>query len=324
VKNRGAAISARLIPYHKAYKEFCGSVLATILFEQLEYWTNLYEDGFYKALGPCEKYGWYRTGDSWLEELGFSRYEFKTAFAHIGIAYVSKKQYDRAGLYRFQREDGTEALYCSYIDRPRGKTYYFRNHARVAQLLQQVEQIMFPVELESSSTGRPLSVELDSSFPVELDSGSPGKLDSGSPHDTESTTESTTKNLPLNSLKGAARFSMHGEAKKRAAGAGEQGEGRVSGGKRKRSKLWLKIAAGCDIHPRVSSAGVQIEISRVEAELRRMLGVEESHLLEYCNWVEAYWREQDWRGSRLRAQVLQPHFYIDLYLSVIKWKGKTA
>ena len=60
-----------------------GSVTASLLMCQLEYWFNKKGNKpFYKFLGPCEDEH-YHTGDSWTEELGFTKAEFRTAFSKI-------------------------------------------------------------------------------------------------------------------------------------------------------------------------------------------------------------------------------------------------
>ena len=71
-----------------------GGINATILMMQLEYWFKRAESGrFYKFLEPCEDVN-YRVGDSWVEELGFTKAEFRGAFSKIGKVYKSKKEYD--------------------------------------------------------------------------------------------------------------------------------------------------------------------------------------------------------------------------------------
>ncbi len=81
-----------LIPYRKELNTITGSVTATILLQQFIYWFD--KNGnkpFYKFIEPCNN-ELYLKGDSWVEELGFSKYEFKTAYDKLEkIGIVSKK-----------------------------------------------------------------------------------------------------------------------------------------------------------------------------------------------------------------------------------------
>ena len=107
-----------------------GSVTASLLMCQLEYWFNKKGNKpFYKFLGPCEDKH-YHTGDSWTEELGFTKAEFRTAFSKIGITYKSKTAY-KASCDPFEGK-----LYLSYYDRSKNLTYYMRNHTLVNKLLE--------------------------------------------------------------------------------------------------------------------------------------------------------------------------------------------
>ncbi len=150
---------ARPIPYYKAFRNVCGSTSSTVLLTQLEYWFDkeLTEKGkyyFYKFIEPPmgeNTYG-YKVGDSWCEELGWDAKEFRQAFSEIGIAYKSKRAFDKAKkendpLAVFRKtfttkkrsiqkgvpssveefeEDGL-AMFASYHDRLRRRTYFFRN-----------------------------------------------------------------------------------------------------------------------------------------------------------------------------------------------------
>ncbi len=51
-------------------------------------------------------------------------------FKKIGITSKSKRMYD-CSENKFKRSDNTEAWFCSYHDKTKGLTYYFRNHEYV-------------------------------------------------------------------------------------------------------------------------------------------------------------------------------------------------
>ena len=136
MKNKILQITRDSIPYVKSLRTIAGSVTACILMQQLDYWFSKHPDGFFKFLEPCPNSSQYREGDSWSEELGFSTAEFRTAFDAIGVRYNSKRQYDAAAAEGVQfcvndTEDVRQKFYCSYHDKFKGVTVYFRNHELV-------------------------------------------------------------------------------------------------------------------------------------------------------------------------------------------------
>lgn len=72
------------IMYRPSFAKITGSVLGAILLQQVLF--RFDSSGgvkFYKFMQPC-KHARYRAGDSWTEELGFSRYELAAALKMIG------------------------------------------------------------------------------------------------------------------------------------------------------------------------------------------------------------------------------------------------
>lgn len=133
------------IPYYPELGKKLGGITPAILMRQLEYWfdKNKYKN-FYKFLEPCDN-GSYKDGDSWIEEIGISKAEFRNAFSKIGVVYKSKKEFKEAE-DKFQGKP-----YCSYIDRMERRTYYVRNHEKVKEILNAVtnEDAEFPRNQES-------------------------------------------------------------------------------------------------------------------------------------------------------------------------------
>lgn len=126
------------IPYIPELKKLTGSVTTAILMARLEYWFDQYPDGFQQYLEPLQPdHPDYAPGISWVEELGFSKDEFRTAFDKIGVRHSSSKtQYDEA------KSNGSEfgdKFYCSYYDRRSGMTSYYRNHKRLEKLACQIQ-----------------------------------------------------------------------------------------------------------------------------------------------------------------------------------------
>lgn len=110
----------RCISYYPRLNEVTGDVLASLLMTQLEYWFSKKPKKFFKFAAPCE-HRLYHEGDSWEEELGFSRGIFRTAFSRIGVTYKSRKAY-------LQSKDKFQGkFYLSYYDRMSRLTYYKRN-----------------------------------------------------------------------------------------------------------------------------------------------------------------------------------------------------
>lgn len=131
--------------YFPELNAITGSVTASLLMCQLEYWFDKKGNKpFYKFLGPCEDEH-YHAGDSWTEELGFTKAEFRTAFNKIGTVYKSKTTY-RASSNPFEGK-----LYLSYYDRSKKLTYYMRNHTLVNQLLENQDCVLPSFKDYSSS-----------------------------------------------------------------------------------------------------------------------------------------------------------------------------
>lgn len=139
MKNFSAANSAKIIPYNPLYRKIGKTVTGAILFQQMEYWFSKMGKPFYKFTEPSEKNSYYKIGQSWTEELGFSADEFRTAFDNIGIRYSSKAEYETAVI--MNRETGGRLdvfagkFYCSYHDKIKGITVYYRNHSKTDERL---------------------------------------------------------------------------------------------------------------------------------------------------------------------------------------------
>lgn len=152
--NRILAITRNTIPYVKELRALVDSVAGCVLMQQLDYWFDRYPNGFYKFQSPTE-HPQYKPEQSWTEELGFSKDEFRTAFDKIGVRYKSKSEY-RAAPDKFQGK-----FYCSYHDRSQGLTYYYRNHDLVDKALDGL--LAKPSSGPSNATpaGKPPVVEMN-------------------------------------------------------------------------------------------------------------------------------------------------------------------
>jgi hypothetical protein len=135
MKNKILALTREAIPYVPWLRPVAGSVAGCILMQQLDHRFAQKPHGFYKFLVPCPGHDHYRQGDSWREELGLTPAEFRTAFDKIGIRYTSKREFEDAGIGadHFQAK-----LYCSYHDKIKGLTWYYRNDALVDAVLDEL------------------------------------------------------------------------------------------------------------------------------------------------------------------------------------------
>ena len=171
MKNRILHLTRNTIPYVKELHVIAGGVLGCLVMQQLDYWFEGHPEGFYKFLEPSDHPA-YKDGDSWTEEMGMTRHEFRTAFDKIGIRYKSKSDFDQA-VDKFQGQ-----FYCSYVDRRSNLTYYFRNHDLVDAALDDL--LSTPTQQSAKTDPTPASNPLcNAEFPVKPESGFTGNQESG-------------------------------------------------------------------------------------------------------------------------------------------------
>ena len=118
------------ILYRPELSKNTGSVTSAILLQQMVYWWQRSDFGsFYKFKQPC-KHKMYRAGDSWCEELGFSRAEFDTAIKHIGIKKTSEMTIQDAA--ELSAEKNLPVVYWTTRNRV---TYYTINAPVLLEIL---------------------------------------------------------------------------------------------------------------------------------------------------------------------------------------------
>jgi len=184
MKNFTLAEITRTIPYVPALRPYVGSVSASILMRQMDFWFATKNGApFFKFM--VEQKGEkahpaYKTGDSWCEELSMSPDEFRSAFDRIGFRYKSFTEYKRAmkmgcpfrGLF-----------YVSYHDKIKGLTWYLRNHALVDALL-------YEICFRKSEKSISVNWHSQSTYLDKVDTRKSGK---SIPNYTETTTEITAE-----------------------------------------------------------------------------------------------------------------------------------
>lgn len=144
------------IKFYPGIKTSIGCGKATLILGRFEYWFTKYKNGFYKFIEPCS-HPLYRTGDSWAEEIGFSRKVFTKAFDLIGVRYKSKSAFQKS------QDKFRGKLYASYHDRKANQTYFFRNHEFANQVIRN-----FFMKKEKSAPPRPNKIKNHEPFIDEL------------------------------------------------------------------------------------------------------------------------------------------------------------
>lgn len=125
MRNRILSITRSVIPYVKELHPLTGSVHGCLIMQQLDYWFTAQPEGFYKFLEPTE-HASYKPGDSWVEELGMSRHEFRSGFDHFGIRYKSRSEFE--AVKKAGKDPFNGKFYLSFVDRKKNLTFYRRNH----------------------------------------------------------------------------------------------------------------------------------------------------------------------------------------------------
>lgn len=131
------------IAYRPRLNKLTGSVTATILLQRILWrFERNGREPFYKFKEPC-KHPAYRVGDSWCEELGFSRAEFDSARSTIAEKCRKKEKDEKL------KERGI--VYWTDGDR---MTWYAVNPERIADALMSLYDEGFEGDDEPSSQAR--------------------------------------------------------------------------------------------------------------------------------------------------------------------------
>ena len=127
-----------LILYRKSLRSICkNSVTATILLSQMMYRAERHfkkykKDKFYKFKQPC-KHRLYKEGDSWCEELGFSREEFDAALKKIGFKLGKTNKTSKES--EKKREEKKNNAFIHYYTDSERLTWYKLNHNTLSKAL---------------------------------------------------------------------------------------------------------------------------------------------------------------------------------------------
>lgn len=179
-----------LINYRPRLNKISGGVLSSILLQQILYWWfKSKRQPFYKFSGPCS-HKLYRAGDSWQEELGFSRSEFETALGKFATKINRKDSktdalqtslvvywtgFDRLTWYEVNEsllEAKIEELYKADVmqeSRNAGILHYDARNAEMSHYLMQDSSISYcgnPALDRSETTSENNSENLHASTPA--------------------------------------------------------------------------------------------------------------------------------------------------------------
>jgi hypothetical protein len=129
------------IVYWPLLQRVAGSVTAAILLQQIFHWHEVAGgQPFYKFRDECD-HELYRPGDSWMEELAFSRTEFETARNKIATKV-------KRGTSKTQARENSLVIYWTDSER---LTWYDVNHELLLErLTEAVEEVEKVEEMEAS------------------------------------------------------------------------------------------------------------------------------------------------------------------------------
>jgi hypothetical protein len=134
------ADDANTIPYRRRLNKLTGDPLASILLQQVLFrWKVNGKKPFFKFVYPCG-HNLYRPGDSWLEELDFSKGVFYSALKKIAVKITTEN-----------RDNYPEALVYYKVNTDR-VTYYWINEPMMER---ELERIYLCPETGHSNGGKP-------------------------------------------------------------------------------------------------------------------------------------------------------------------------
>ena len=123
----------KTIYYYPELREEVGSINAVIIMGYLENCFGERGQVFYKFMEPCNHRD-YIEGQSFVEELGMTAAEFRTAFKYIGVVYKSKKAFE------LSKDKFQGKMYLSYYDRMSKLTYYMRNDDKMSGVRKEMDE----------------------------------------------------------------------------------------------------------------------------------------------------------------------------------------
>ena len=157
-----------MVTYRPNLRKITGSVTATILLQQILFrWKGQGKKPFYKFKEPCD-HEKYKEGDSWAEELGFSRKEFDVALKKIGYKIGKNKS--------FKDKEKNEAFVWFRTDSNR-MTWYEVNEPALLKAINELYRVTTKRDVSYSPKG---TLE--------------DKVPKGRYNPSENTTENTTEN----------------------------------------------------------------------------------------------------------------------------------
>lgn len=159
------------IPYRPELRQTAGSITAAILLQQMLYWREKSGDKpFYKFKQPCQHPA-YKAGDSWCEELGFTRSEFDTALKHLVSRGLVSKQVtrDRLTIYTVNESALVAAGKPVYLKRERvssksGNPTFDITETKTGNYQETTNNILEPDLPKQLQAGKKIVCDVDDNF----------------------------------------------------------------------------------------------------------------------------------------------------------------
>lgn len=140
--------------YRQELNAITGSVTGTLLLSQMLYWWEKENrKPFYKFKEKCT-HPKYKEGDSWCEELGFTKYEFNSARNAIALKITKKNKQDSTNIQHI----------VHYWITPDRITYYKINEEFLAKQLERI----YGKDIDTTSLLYKQNLEFLSELPCEL------------------------------------------------------------------------------------------------------------------------------------------------------------
>jgi len=155
MKNRGEAKRRKGIPLRPDWAQKLGGTLQALIFQQLEFKTGALpqsEFGFHKFITPPTNPNneYYRTGESWSEELSCSAHLFNQSFKDFGVSFSGMSEFNQ------KLNSGGDVfggkMYLKIKDGNTNLTWFLRNHQVVEKWLVDMDAQSEDQEKEFSST----------------------------------------------------------------------------------------------------------------------------------------------------------------------------
>lgn len=165
---KAIANDKNVIAFRPEIKRYVKNTNATILLQQIMYWYDINEGEFYKFIEPC-KHEKYRDGDSWCEELAFSRKEFVNAMNILKDLELvtSKTTRNRVTYYTINSDKLEEVFEGIYLSAKRDLPKCQKGFSKSTKGDLVYSKTMLPTETTTETTTLKAKKQNKTSFPTD-------------------------------------------------------------------------------------------------------------------------------------------------------------